>query len=84
MEIVVERSINWTPFIAAGAALGGALVGAISIFLLELWRRVLDGISAARLVRLEIVTNVTISRMALDGKGTAVSTSDSDWRCRVN
>ena len=43
-----------------GSALLGALIGGLAALLLDVWRRSLDGLAAARLVRMDLVHNQTV------------------------
>jgi hypothetical protein len=61
------------------AALGGALVGAMMVFVAELWRQVLAGKAAARLIRVESNTNAVICDHASQGMYHS-ELSDTAWR----
>ena len=63
-----------------GSALLGALVGGLTTLMLEVWRRVLDGVSAARLIRMELLRIRTTIEAFLDGRGAALTLADSSWQ----
>lgn len=52
--------------IAGGSAFFGAMVGAFSSALLELWRQIVSGLAASRVIRSELTENMTIAGVALD------------------
>jgi hypothetical protein len=66
--------------VAFGSAVFGALVGGLTTLILEVWRRVLDAVSAVRLIRMELVNNVTVVAMAIDEDAVDVALSDSAWK----
>jgi hypothetical protein len=49
------------------AAIAGAVVGALAVFLAELWRQVLEGVSAARIIYAEVTNNSSICDQAAEG-----------------
>ena len=49
-----------TALIAGGSALFGAVVGGTVAGLLELWRQVVAGLAASRILRIELSTNATV------------------------
>lgn len=63
-----------------GAAVLGALIGGLTTLTLEVWRRVLDAVSAARLIRMELVTNRDFIGLALKNRTGAMNLSDEGWR----
>ena len=69
MDIVVTGLVGF----------GGVLIGGALTAVFELWRRVLDGIAAGRLVRMELVDNRSMVEVALAGKK-GVRLSDQAWR----
>ena len=80
MEIVVQQSLNWTLLLAAGAGLGGALIGATAIFLLEFWRQLLTARSAARIIRMELQNNANLCLMSIAYKQHRIDEiSDKAW-----
>lgn len=79
LQIVIERSFDWTIAIAAGAALGGALVGAASVFFVEFWRQLLAARSAARIIRMEIQANMNTCIQAVVAREPVDQISDRAW-----
>jgi hypothetical protein len=61
------------------AALGGALVGAMMVFVAELWRQVLAGKTAARLIYVESHNNGLMCDWAIEGQHYHPLT-DAEWR----
>ena len=62
------------------AALGGALVGAMMVFVAELWRQVLDGKAAARLIYVESHKNGLMCDSAIIEGTRYLPLSDAEWR----
>jgi len=62
------------------AALAGAIVGGLITWLFSLWRTVVEGQAAARVIRLEITGNVTELELASDGNWHGLDLSDDAWR----
>jgi hypothetical protein len=58
----------------------GVLVGALLSALLELWRQVLDFRAAARVVRYEIMENLTKCGLAVSNRWPNAELSDEAWR----
>lgn len=79
MDIVVKHSSDWTPLIATGAALGGALIGVTGGFLLEFWRQVLNGRSAARIIRMEIQHNMNICLLCISLHKPDITLTGKAW-----
>ena len=63
-----------------GGALLGALVGGVTTALLELWKQVLAGQAAARVIWGEMLNNAAKVRLALDGWEGDMSLADDAWR----
>ncbi len=63
-----------------GSALLGALVGAVSSLLLDVWRRSLDGIAAARTIRMEFIRNRVVVQSALDGREVTPPLAGAAWQ----
>jgi len=62
------------------AALGGAIVGSLINWLFALWRTVVEGQAAARVVRSEILENTVKVDLALGGKTGDLTLSNDGWR----
>jgi len=62
------------------AALGGALVGAMMVFVAELWRQVLAGKAAARLIYVESHKNGLMCDWAIEEGTRYLPLSDAEWR----
>ena len=63
-----------------GAALLGSLTGALTAALLELWKQVLAGMSAARVIRQEMIVNATTTGIALEGMAGDTTLLDVAWK----
>lgn len=63
-----------------GSAVFGALVGGVTTALLEVWKQVLAGVAAARVIRYEMFDIVTNVNMVLVGKGEDVTLPDDAWK----
>lgn len=59
-----------TALIAAGSALLGAIVGGTFSGLLELWRQIIGGLAASRILRIEMSTNATVIDFVLGDAST--------------
>jgi len=68
-------------FLAAlGGTIVGAIVGAMVTWVFAVWRAVVEGQAAAKVMRYEILQNRTKIAMALDGKTGDMTLSDDAWR----
>jgi len=67
-------------------ALGGVLIGAVLALVIEVWKRVLDGQAAARVIRVEMVENRVIATgylqhgTVVDGTGVFDATAWNAYR----
>jgi len=62
------------------AALAGAIVGGLITWLFSLWRTVVEGQAAARVIRSEILENTVKVDLALGGKTGDLTLSSEGWR----
>ena len=69
-----------TVLIAGGAALLGAVVGGGMTFLIELWRQVVTGLAASKVIRSELTQNVTAVDYAKRREGLETQLTDLAWR----
>ena len=73
-EIAVVAGVGF------GSALLGALAGGLTTSLLEMWKQVLGGIDAARVIRYEMFINSSNLEMLMEGKIPGTTLTDDAWR----
>jgi len=61
-------------------AFGGVLIGGALTGLIELWRQLLEGRAAARIVRMEIQENVNRAVLSVTHTQTGIKLKDDGWR----
>jgi hypothetical protein len=82
LDVVVKGQSLWPTFLVG---LGGALIGALAVFGVELWRQVLEFRSAARVIEYELKANLNRCTQAILARRGDVQLLDEAWRShRVN
>ncbi|MDI6858165.1 MAG: hypothetical protein QME71_07640 [Dehalococcoidia bacterium] len=59
---------------------GAALLGSLAVWLFTVWKTVVDGQAAARVIRYELLLNTAKVDLALAGKTGDLNLSDEGWR----
>jgi hypothetical protein len=77
LDVIVKAESLWPTFLVG---LGGALIGALAVFGVELWRQVLEFRSAARVIEYELKANLNRCTQAILARRGDVQLLDEAWR----
>jgi len=76
LDVIIKGQSLWPTFLVG---LGGALIGALAVFGVELWRQVLEFRSAARVVEYELKANLNRCTLAISARRGDIDLLDEAW-----